>query len=448
MGDGRLWVAVGGQINAGKSTLVNALLGRDVAPTGETECTFVVARYMPSHQDRVVVTPRVGDPYEVLTGPRGGLPVRDGGLGRAPGEVAWVDVEFSGGEMPLACVLVDTPGLNSPNHDDDGSIAALGDADAVLYVMPHPGEDDAKAFMEIRDGVDASLAGRSGRIGVISQVDRLPKDPRKDPWTLASQLAATYGERLRAEVSAVVPVVGLLAETALGAEFTERDAELVRLLARHDPGEVYEALYDDDEFRHWEDGPLEAGERSRLLGMLGIHGLCLCVEHVRNGAMGSYRLLAHLRERSGVDRLVETVRSSLGPRTDWLRAASALTRLTEAAWRDRNGEWLLDAVEELRRLPVFARGALREALWEVESGRLRLDAGDVEALRLLVSRASPGEALGLPPGAGRADVARAAGWETTRWRYVEQDPTRPPRLRRFAGTARRLCEGYHPDMRR
>ena len=40
-----LRVALVGRVNAGKSTLVNALVGQRVAPTNETECTQVVTWY-------------------------------------------------------------------------------------------------------------------------------------------------------------------------------------------------------------------------------------------------------------------------------------------------------------------------------------------------------------------------------------------------------------------
>ncbi|MEO3813842.1 dynamin family protein [Sphaerisporangium sp. B11E5] len=445
---GRLRVAIGGRMNAGKSTLVNALIGRRVAPTGNTECTLVVARYTPSYLDRVTVTPRRDAPYEVRPGPRGGLPVEPGALGRGPEDILWVDVEFSKKDMSVECVLVDTPGLDSLNRGDEASIDALGEADAMLFVMPHPGTGDTEAFAEIRRGVGTSLAGRSGRIGVISQIDRLPTDPRDDPWPPARRLAETYAAELREQVSEVIPVAGLLAETALGADFTERDAGLLRLLAGHDPGELYDALYDADSFLDWDEGPLDGHDRARLLRMLGIHGLLLGAEAAGRGARGAEEFLALLRERSGAGRLIEAIEHTLVPRAGWLRAAAALARLTEAARADPHGGWLMDAVEELGRRPAFARAGLGEMVWQAESGRLRLDAGDVEALRLLASRAVPAEALGLPPVSGRDDVARAAAREVARWRRVEQDLARPPSLRRLARAARELCQDYHPDMRR
>ncbi|HEY2724368.1 MAG TPA: dynamin family protein, partial [Pseudonocardiaceae bacterium] len=55
-----LQVAVAGRISAGKSTVVNALIGRRVAPTGAGECTRLVTRFAYGPVDRVDVVLRDG----------------------------------------------------------------------------------------------------------------------------------------------------------------------------------------------------------------------------------------------------------------------------------------------------------------------------------------------------------------------------------------------------
>ncbi|MGW2545529.1 GTPase [Kitasatospora sp. NPDC001574] len=50
-----LQIAVGGRMNAGKSTLVNALLGRRLAASAATECTTVVAWFRPGPLNRIQV---------------------------------------------------------------------------------------------------------------------------------------------------------------------------------------------------------------------------------------------------------------------------------------------------------------------------------------------------------------------------------------------------------
>ena len=53
-----LRVAIAGRLKAGKSTLVNALIGRRVAPTAVGECTRVVTRFRYGPADRVDVVCR------------------------------------------------------------------------------------------------------------------------------------------------------------------------------------------------------------------------------------------------------------------------------------------------------------------------------------------------------------------------------------------------------
>jgi predicted GTPase len=48
-----LQVVVAGRISSGKSTLVNALIGRRVAPTAVGECTHLVTRFSYGTVDRV-----------------------------------------------------------------------------------------------------------------------------------------------------------------------------------------------------------------------------------------------------------------------------------------------------------------------------------------------------------------------------------------------------------
>src|SRR5512139_3939802 len=55
-----LRVAIAGRLKAGKSTLVNALIGRCVAPTEVGECTRIVTQFRYGTADRVDVVRRDG----------------------------------------------------------------------------------------------------------------------------------------------------------------------------------------------------------------------------------------------------------------------------------------------------------------------------------------------------------------------------------------------------
>ena len=76
--DEPLRVAIAGKVKAGKSTLLNALVGEQVAPTDAGECTRVVTWYRDGTTPRIVLHPRTGAPRP--------LPVRrhDGALDDRP----------------------------------------------------------------------------------------------------------------------------------------------------------------------------------------------------------------------------------------------------------------------------------------------------------------------------------------------------------------------------
>ena len=58
--DEPLRVAIAGKVKAGKSTLLNALVGEELAPTDAGECTKIVTWYVDGIAYRVTLHPRDG----------------------------------------------------------------------------------------------------------------------------------------------------------------------------------------------------------------------------------------------------------------------------------------------------------------------------------------------------------------------------------------------------
>src|SRR5687768_18392350 len=63
--EGPLRVAIAGRVKAGKSTLLNALVGERLAPTDAGECTRIVTWYVGSHTSRVMMQPSDGPARQV-----------------------------------------------------------------------------------------------------------------------------------------------------------------------------------------------------------------------------------------------------------------------------------------------------------------------------------------------------------------------------------------------
>jgi hypothetical protein len=111
--DGPLQVAVAGRIKAGKSTLVNALIGRRIAPTDVGECTRLVTRFQYGTVDRIEVVHRDGRRSTLPLAPDGGIPAD---LGVDLAGVSHLEAFLTSGLLS-GITVIDTPGLGSLDAD-------------------------------------------------------------------------------------------------------------------------------------------------------------------------------------------------------------------------------------------------------------------------------------------------------------------------------------------
>src|SRR5690606_7646873 len=104
-----LRVAVAGIVKAGKSTLLNALLGERIAATDTAECTRIVTWYRHSRTPSITMRLRDGSTVRMPIRRQNELLVFDLG-GRTSDEIEWLDVGW-----PLeglrSLILIDTPGI-------------------------------------------------------------------------------------------------------------------------------------------------------------------------------------------------------------------------------------------------------------------------------------------------------------------------------------------------
>src|SRR3954467_8556034 len=125
-----LRVAVAGRVKAGKSTLLNALVGEELAPTDAAECTRVVTWYQDGLTYRVTIEPRDGPPRPApFSRDANALDVSLEGL--APDAIDRLVVEWPSAAL-REMTVIDTPGIGSASTADDVAAAFLapeGDAD-------------------------------------------------------------------------------------------------------------------------------------------------------------------------------------------------------------------------------------------------------------------------------------------------------------------------------
>lgn len=429
---GPLRLAFVGRVSSGKSTLVNAYLGRRLAPTDEGECTKVVATVRFGPADRAQVVMKDGTAWPLEFTPDGGLPSRLDGMDLD--EVASIEVELSL-EVLRDVTIIDTPGLNSVHGEnsertldkigiDPASQAAAATADATLFVLNAQVHDDERDVLRLFRGVSLGLhAAPSNAVGLLAKADEIGGGD--DPWSAAAALAEGQTKQLGRDVATVTPVIGLLAETA-ETRFTDVDAQAIRVLAGLGPAAREEMLYGNEYFLRL-DSPVDPARRERLYDMLRIFGLRRLLDAADAGASPP-AMVEILRGCSGMAALRAEVNRRFSVRGPSLKAAKALAALRAAADApdvdQATRSWLTGAIDDLGLDPAMHSLEELRALSLLSSGEAAFpDADRAEALRILTETAAD-RRLGLP-GADREALLAAAGRAVRRWTVMANTALSP-----------------------
>ncbi|GAA0498237.1 GTPase [Paractinoplanes deccanensis] len=434
--DEPLRVAIAGRVKAGKSTLLNALVGEELAPTDAGECTKVVTWY--ADGPAYAVTAHLGD------GSAEALPFtrRDGALqialGRGAEEVERLEVRLPSGRLRRH-TLIDTPGIASLSADVSLRTMAFLDAegeraaqtDAVLYLLRHMHGSDVR-FLESfhADGVTEGTPVNA--VGVLSRADEIG-GCRLDAMTAAARIAGRYAadERLRRLCPVIVPVAGLLG--AAGATLREDEFRELAGVAALPMDEVVELLLTADRFAG------SGAARRRLLDRLGLFGVRVSVRLLKDGAVtDAPGLAAALTEQSGIGRLREVLTAQFAGRAEVLKARSALAVLDECVAPGSR------AAVEAERVRAGAHELVElRLLRQVRSGRVPGKDGQLTEMDRLIGGLGiePYARLGLAADASADQIAEAARAALSRWQRIAEHPLSARDLRTAARAVTRTCEG-------
>lgn len=325
-----LRIALAGTLKAGKSTLVNALVGDDIAPTDATEATRIVTWFRHGPTPRVTANHRGGRRANVPITRRGGLSFD---LRRInPAELIDLEVEWPAEEL-IDATIVDTPGTSSLACDaSERTLRLLVPADgvprvdAVVFLLRTLNAADVALLKQIGGLVGGSV-GALGIIGVASRADEIGAG-RIDAMLSANDVAKRFTRELNQMgiCQAVVPVSGLLALTARTLRQTEFIA--LRKLAGAERTELNRALLSVDRFvRRDSPLPVDAGIRAQLLERFGMFGIRMSIAVLAAGVTDSTGLAAELLERSGLVALRNVIDQQFAQRSDMLKAHTALVSL-------------------------------------------------------------------------------------------------------------------------
>ncbi len=423
--DEPLRVALVGRVKAGKSTLLNAVVGERLAPTDAGECTRFVAWYRFGAHYRVDAVLKDHSRTELRWTNDGGKLVWD-----LPDQLAGItnhiEVQWPANGLRQV-TMIDTPGLASLNDensartrdflafDDDRTV----DADMVLYLMRHMHHRDAEYLDALTDRSNATMSPASA-VAVLSRADEIGGGHPK-AMESAHRIADRYAAdpRVKSVCAHVVPLVALLAET--GFTITEGEVADIRTLATMDRQAVAELLLSADRFC----APsaltaVDSATRRHLLGRLGLYGLRLAVGLVGRGRAPSADALSrHLVTASGLRDLGGLLKNEFLPRSDVLKARAALLELRRigrslasldqpfSAWLDGEAERLESSREEFVELRL---------LQLVSQHRERFDDDELDQLLALASGSDRARRVRLDHDADDSTIRLEALALVDRWR--------------------------------
>ena len=444
-----LRVAIAGKVKAGKSTLLNALIGQELAPTDAGECTKIITWYRDAPSYRVQLRAKTGETTQV--------PFRhDGGAlevdlqGRAAADIDAIEIDWPSAAL-RTMTLIDTPGIASLSADVSERTRAFltpGEdevtaADAVLYLMRHVHSEDVR-FLEAFHDEELAQATPINAIGILSRADELGV-ARTDAIVTAHRIADRYrtDPKMRTLCQTVVPVAGLLAQSAQGLR--EDEFKALAAIAAAPREQTSELLLTVDRFTDPDaNAPITGIEREHLLFRFGLYGVRVATVLIRDGVATSAPDLAReLLLRSGLADLRSLLEAQFSARSGLLKARSALLAI-EAVLIESPRPGSEAVAAELERIQAGAHELAEIRLLNaLRAGHVPLkDDVRQEAERLLGAEGTDVRSrLGLEPDADSGATGDGLRSALTKWQRRAESPMSSREVSDAARVLVRTCEG-------
>ncbi|MFI5925767.1 GTP-binding protein [Micromonospora sp. NPDC051543] len=439
-----LRIAVAGPWRAGKSTVLNALMGEEVAPVEGADGAFTW--YEDGASPGATAYP-VGQPPQELTVVKSATGMRVD-LGWRAGEVRDIVVRWPTRALRQV-TLVDTPALGTVDEQGHAPVLdrVLADADAVLFLTRDGRDSDLRVLESGRD----SAVGQAAPVNVIMVLSRADEvgGGRIDGLLTARQLARRHHRDPRVGALAVNVVACSGAVGLAGRLLGESDFAALATLAGVPRAGLEPHLLSADRFVRGElPVRLDPEVRAGLLDRFGLFGIRLATTLVRGGFDTRVAMSAELIRRSGLTELRESMTRCFVDRRDALKARSALAAVEALVRAEpvRGSDELVGAIEQI----LAGAHEFRELrlLVALRNARLGFDAELAAEAQRLVG----GEGVSLAARLGVEHEATAQRlWETAadaqwRWRDRAEDPLLPLTQRRGAEVVVRSCEGMLAEL--
>lgn len=346
-------VAIVGLIKAGKSTMMNALLGEAVVAIGNVEATFNVNFLRYGDRPSLIVhfknhrSPEVKSFAELAA-----LTVRADSHRDYLLSIKYIEVVYPNTILETFN-LIDTPGLLSYYKDDSENTleflqlygqklaevtqAETEGADAVLYLFSHSLATEDKQIVEIFQGPIVGQATPINAIGVLTKVDSYWSDPNvSEPMEAGNRICQRLSShpQIRNILYTIYPTCGLL---AFGAQtLTHDEWKILTQLAQSVPEDrMHRLIANVQRFcdREYSDVPISPSQRQELFNRLGQYGIWLAYTLIRSGVNNQAQLTDELLKRSGIPQLRDLILSHFGHRSYLIKLSKVLQEIKVASFR-------------------------------------------------------------------------------------------------------------------
>ena len=344
--DLRFTVAVIGQMKVGKSTLMNALIGKDLALTGVTETTATINWFRHKHGDlchkfRVHWKDGSTDDKPLADAKKWMSTARN--IAQTTSLDFFADVEFL-----ETADIVDTPGTRSVLEDHqkttEGFLAEElhneslfygGKADAVIYAInPVARQADIDMLQFFGDQTRLPGASPANSVAVVQKWEHY-----KNPLTVVQEQCERLQQDLDGKVSVVLPTSGLLANATrnlcedtwqklakLGGQSTDAAISRILLYSKRFGEEVDGASLTGTERKHLMASVRKRlGEETNWWTVLHFSVRLAHEEKIDDGTV----LRKAVLDASGIEELRNVLQDRFFSRSDLIQPLTLLQKLVE-----------------------------------------------------------------------------------------------------------------------
>jgi GTPase SAR1 family protein len=468
-----LRVAVVGVMKAGKSTLINAMLGKKILFTDTLEATCIVTHFKYAETPSLEIRFKDGTtkpaPFEELQ--RWTARPADAEK-HSLDDVERVYIRYDSPVLKKF-EIIDTPGFGSTQaniaahvrsfmgqkldeESDRVTAERAAEAEAIIYAFSRSLSGGDSEVLDAFKG-DTSASSPINSIGLFTMADIYWRHhnapPETSPLDTVRETSDQYAADLRDKLYAVYPVTAKVAETV--SEMDDDTYAILKSLADVDPEIFWDYYLSDAKAFREEEGeemPVPASERAHVLSLFGQYGVFLLVSAIRDGAdKGS--LPERVLEASGVKTAAARVISHFGNRAFLIKLEFVLRRLRTVAGEIKRGgseraagvcEHIIERIDEMRREDsAFSE---LDVLNDYYKGKLRLpDDSYREQLLQITGESGSGAArrLGLPDATELTRLREEALGRVQKWSKLENNFAMPPAVKKSASVIRRSCESMH-----